>query len=87
MPGPIVGDSLKTERDRRKLQAKFDAIDSRVTAEALNDCNKRICERINRLAPLRVPVDHKFGLFDSNQNPKDVSERVSKLAESLRAGA
>ena len=87
MPGPNAEESSKTKRDRRKLLAKQDAIESQITPEALQDCYRRICERMNRLAPLRVPVTHTFGLFDSNQNPKDVSERVSKIAESLRAGA
>jgi hypothetical protein len=80
----LAQESSKTERDRRKLEKQFKEIDSQVTPEALQDCTNRICERINRLAPFRVSVNNGFGLFDSNQNSQNISEKVSKIAQSIR---
>ena len=76
-------ESAKTQRDRRKLLAKFAEIDEQVTEAAIQHAAFRIRERINRLAALRVPLGNSFELFDSNRNPKDLSERVKKIATNL----
>ena len=80
----LAQESSKTERDRRKLEKQFNEIDSQVTPEALQDCTNRICERINRLAPFRVSVNNGFGLFDSNQNSQNISQKVSEIAQRIR---
>ena len=81
---PIAEESAKTLRDRRKLLARFNDVDEQITREALDNCVFRIRERINRLAALRVPLGNSFELFDSNRHPKDLSDRVKKIATSIR---
>ncbi|MCF7852314.1 MAG: hypothetical protein K9M07_03620 [Simkaniaceae bacterium] len=80
----IAKESAKTLRDRRKLIARFEEIDKQVTDEGLRHAAMRIRERINRLAPLRVPLGNSFEMFDGNQHPKELSERVKKFASGIR---
>ncbi|MDN3505373.1 MAG: hypothetical protein P0S95_07350 [Rhabdochlamydiaceae bacterium] len=79
----LAEESQKTLRDRRKLQLKFEEIDQQITNAAIEHAAFRIRERINRLAALRVPLGNSFELFDSNRNPKDLSDRVKKIAGDL----
>lgn len=80
----IAKESAKTLRDRRKLIARFELIDQQITGEALEAAASRIRDRINRLASFRVPLGNTFELFDSNENPKELSDRVQKIATHIK---
>ena len=80
----IAEESLKTVRDRKKLLAKFEEMDQRITDEAIKHAGFRIRKRINRLAALRVPLENSFELFDSNSHPKDLSDRVRRISEGIQ---
>ena len=79
----LAEESTKTQRDRKKLEARLKEMDEKITQEALRHAAFRIKERINRLAALRVPLGNSFELFDSNKHPKELSERVRKIAEGI----
>lgn len=79
----LAEESQKTRRDRRKLIARFEEMDQLVTDNALENAAFRIRERISRLAALRVPLGNSFEMFDSNRHPKELSDRVKKIADNI----
>ncbi len=78
-----VGESEKTERDRRKIAKLLSAADSMHTEENIEKAKKQNRERLYRQTD-RLPVDTANGLFDANQNPEEMSIKVKKMAETIR---
>ena len=77
--------SSKTDRAREKLKRQLEAIDKKITPQALKKKTIEIHRWIERHAAHRVVLKSKsICLFDENQNTADLSRRVVKLAEKLK---
>ena len=81
----LASESEKTLRARHKLKKKLAAIDLRVTPQAIERKTMEIHRWIARHAPQRVVLRTKtISLFDENKNTAQVSQRIAKLALTLR---
>jgi hypothetical protein len=77
--------SSKTHKAREKLKRQLDAIDKKITPQALKKKTIEIHQWIERYASQRVSLKSKsICLFDENQNTANLSRRVVKLAEKLK---
>jgi hypothetical protein len=77
-------ESAKTRRAREKLKKQFEETQRKITPQALEKKSHEIHRWIARHAHNRVVLRSKtISLFDENQNTAKLSERVSKLAQSL----
>jgi hypothetical protein len=81
----IAEESIKTRRAREKLKKQMEALDEKVTPQALERKVIEIQRWISRHASHRVPLKAKsISLFDENQNAATLSARVSQLAEQIK---
>lgn len=81
----IADESQKTRRAREKLKKQFDALDKKITPQALEKKVGEIQRWIARHASQRIVLKGKsISLFDENQNAAALSMRVSQLAEQIQ---
>ena len=81
----IAEESEKTRRAREKLKRQLEALDKKVTPQALERKAIEIQRWISRHASSRVGLKNKsISLFDENQNAAGLSMRVSQLADQLK---
>lgn len=81
----IAEESLKTRRAREKLKKQLEALDQRVTPQALERKVIEIQRWISRHASHRIALKNKsISLFDENQNAAALSMRVSQLADQIK---
>lgn len=82
----IAEESPKTKKAREKLKKHFADIEAKITKEALEQKTIEIHQRISRYADKRIVLREKsISLFDENQNAAKISQRISKIAEKLKA--
>jgi hypothetical protein len=82
---PIVTESVQVRRAREKLKKRMDAIEKKITAQALEKKSLEIHQWIAKHASDRVILYAKdISLFDENQNTAKVSQKVSLLAERIQ---
>lgn len=80
----IAEESSKTRKAREKLKKQLDAVEKKITPQALERKTIEIHRWIARHAPHRVVLRTKaISLFDENQNAAKLSERVVGIAEHL----
>jgi hypothetical protein len=81
----LAKESEKTKRARQKLKKQLDRIDSQITSQAIEKKSVEIHRWISRHAPSRTILRTKnISLFDENKNTAGVSNRVEKLAVSMK---
>ena len=81
----IAEESLKTRKAREKLKRQLDALEKKVTPQALEKKAIEIQRWIARHAPNRIALKTKsISLFDENQNAAGLSQRVSQLADQIK---
>lgn len=81
----IADESPKTRKAREKLKRQLDALDKKVTPQALEKKAIEIQRWIARHASNRVALKNKsISLFDENQNAEGLSLRVSVLADQIK---
>lgn len=81
----IAEESPKTQKAREKLRRQFDALDKKITPQALEKKTIEIQRWISRHASHRVALKSKsISLFDENQNAADLSLRISQLADQIK---
>ncbi len=80
-----VDESTQILKAREKLKKKMEAIEKKVTAQALEKKSLEIHRWIAKNASERVVLYAKdISLFDENQNTAKVSQRVNSVAEKLQ---
>lgn len=80
----VVEESARTKKAREKLKKKLEALDAKVTPQALKKKSIEIHRWIDRHAQYRVALKNKsISLFDENQNTAELSHRIVQLADSL----
>lgn len=81
----IAEESPKTRKAREKLKRQLEALDKKVTPQALEKKSIEIQRWIARHASNRIALKSKsISLFDENQNAAVLSQRVSQLAEQIQ---
>lgn len=81
----LADESPKTRKAREKLKRQLDALDKKITPQALEKKAIEIHRWIERHAQHRVVLKSKnICLFDENQNTADLSQRVVILADKLK---
>jgi hypothetical protein len=81
----IAEESPKTRKAREKLKRQFDALEKKVTPQALEKKAIEIQRWIARHASNRVALKTKsISLFDENQNAAELSQRVSQIADQIK---
>ncbi len=81
----IAEESQKTRKAREKLKRQLDALEKKVTPQALEKKAIEIQRWIARHASNRVALKGKsISLFDENQNAAELSQRVSQLADQIK---
>ena len=81
----IAEESPKTRKAREKLRRQLDALEKKVTPQALEKKAIEIQRWIARHASNRVALKTKsISLFDENQNAAGLSQRVSGLADQIK---
>ncbi len=81
----IADESPKTRRAREKLQKQLDAVERKITPQALEKKAIEIHRWIERHANTRVALKTKnISLFDENQNAAAISHRINSIAEQLK---
>ena len=81
----IAEESAKTRKAREKLKRQLDALEKKVTPQALEKKAIEIQRWIARHASNRVALKTKsISLFDENQNAAELSQRVSLLADQIK---
>jgi len=81
----IADESPKTRKAREKLKRQMEALDKKMTPQALKKKSIEIYRWIERHAQHRVILKSKsICLFDENQNTADLSQRVIQLTEKLK---
>lgn len=81
----IADESPKTQKAREKLKRQLDALEKKVTPQALERKAIEIQRWIARHASTRVALKTKsISLFDENQNAAELSKRVSCLADQIQ---
>jgi hypothetical protein len=81
----IAEESLKTRKAREKLKKQLDALEKKITPQALEKKAIEIQRWIARHASSRIALKTKsISLFDENQNAADLSQRVSVLADQIK---
>lgn len=80
----IAEESLRTKKAREKLRKRLDALDQKITPQALKEKSIEIHRWIARHAEKRVVLKEKsISLFDENQNAAQLSQRIAKIAERI----
>lgn len=79
----IAEESMKTERDRKKIAKMLMETEELHTEENLEKAKMHNRERLYRQTD-RVRIDSTTGLFDANQNPEEMSLKVKKMAETIK---
>lgn len=81
----LAGESEKTKRARAKLQKKLEAIDQKITPQAIERKTVEIHRWIARHVPQRIVLKTKtISLFDENKNTADVSQKISAIMINLQ---
>lgn len=81
-----VDESSQICKAREKLKKKMEAIEKKITQQALDRKSFEIHRSIVKSAEERVVLQAKdISLFDKNQNTAKVSRKVSFLAEKLQS--
>jgi len=81
----IAEESAKTRRAREKLKKQLDAVEKKITPQALQKKSIEIHRWIARHAPHRVVLRTKtISLFDENQNTAKLSHRVANIADQIQ---
>lgn len=76
----VAQESAKTRKTREKLKKRLDALDKKITPQALKEKVIEIHRWIALNAGHRVLLRTKeISLFDENQNTADVSRKVSGI--------
>ncbi|GAB4191529.1 MAG: hypothetical protein Tsb0015_13490 [Simkaniaceae bacterium] len=84
IPLDFAEESEKTKKAREKLKKKFQEIDKKITATALEKKTIEIHRWIARHASQRVILKTKsISLFDENQNTAKFSPKVHVLARKI----
>lgn len=81
----IAEESSKTRKAREKLKKQLDAVEKKITQQALERKSIEIHRWIARHAHHRVVLRSKtISLFDENQNTAKLSHRVASLADQIK---
>ncbi|MBX9922472.1 MAG: hypothetical protein K2Y01_00030 [Rhabdochlamydiaceae bacterium] len=81
----VVTESVQVRRAREKLKKRMEAIEKKITTQALEKKSLEIHQWIAKHASDRVILYAKeISLFDENQNTAKVSQKVSLLAERIQ---
>lgn len=81
----IAEESPKTRKAREKLKRQLEALEKKVTPQALEKKAIEIQRWIARHASNRIALKSKsISLFDENQNAAGLSQRVSQLADQIQ---
>jgi len=81
----FADESEKTRKAREKLQKKLEALDQKITPQALEEKSVEIHRWIARHAASRIPLKSKgISLFDENQNAAELSKRISVFAQKFQ---
>lgn len=81
----IAPESIKTKRAREKLGKQWERQDRQVTKAALKGSVEKIHQWIASHAGARVRLKGKeIRLFDENQNAAPLSQKIQRLAKTLR---
>ncbi|HSX03694.1 MAG TPA: hypothetical protein VLG76_03090 [Rhabdochlamydiaceae bacterium] len=81
----IAEESIKTKKARQKLKKRLDALDQKITPQALKEKSLQIHRWIAKHAQKRVVLREKsISLFDENQNAAQLSQRIAKIAEQIK---
>ncbi|MBN2478731.1 MAG: hypothetical protein JXA94_00730 [Parachlamydiales bacterium] len=78
-------ESEKTKQAREKLLKKLEAIEKKMTPDALEKKLIDIHDRISRHAPSRIALKNKsICLFDNNQNSAELSKKIIHVFEKIK---
>jgi BMFP domain-containing protein YqiC len=81
----VAEESVKTRKAREKLRKKLEALERKVTPQALEKKTIEIHRWIARHAAHRVVLRSKtISLFDENQNTAKISKKISGLADQIQ---
>ena len=82
---PTVEESVKTRKTREKLRKRLDALEKKITPQALKEKVIEIHRWIALNAGHRVLLRTKeISLFDENQNTADVSRKIAGVADQIQ---
>jgi hypothetical protein len=80
-----VEESVKTRKTREKLRKRLDALEKKITPQALKEKVIEIHRWIALNAGYRVLLRTKeISLFDENQNTADVSRKITGIADQIQ---
>ena len=80
-----VDESVQIYKAREKLKKRMEALEKKMTAQALEKKSLEIHRWIAKNSSERVVLYSKnISLFDENQNTAKVSQRVSSVAEKIQ---
>lgn len=78
-------ESEKTKKAREKLKKKLEKLEKEISQDDLKKKIIEIHDRISRHAANRIVLTRKsISLFDNNQNPAEVSNKVSLLSKQIK---
>ena len=81
----LAEESLKTKKTRERLKKRLEALDKKVTEQALESKVLEMHRWLERHSEQRVALQSKnMSLFDGNQNAATISQKVSVLADQIR---
>src|SRR5438105_11116264 len=81
----VVAESAQTRKAREKLQKKLDALEKKITKQALEKKVIEIHRWIAKNSPQRIILPSKnISLFDENQNAAKISRKIMGIAEQIR---
>lgn len=82
---PFAEESAKTRKAREKLKKKLEALEKKITPQALEKKTIEIHRWIARHASQRAVLRSKtISLFDENQNTAELSRKVVEIAEQIK---
>ncbi len=82
----LAEESHKTKRAREKLKKQFADHERKSTKEAVEEKREEIHRWIARHASHREVLKQKtIALFDGNQNPAEMSQKIVAMAQKLEA--
>ena len=80
-----VDESVQVCKAREKLKKRLEAVEKKITAQALEKKSVEIHKWISKNASERVVLYTKnISLFDENQNTAKVSQRVNSIAAKIQ---
>jgi hypothetical protein len=81
----IAEESRETKRARKKLQKRLEALDQKITPQALKKQAIQIRNWIAKHAQKRVILREKsIALFDENEHAAPLSMRIAKIVDQLK---